>query len=108
MVDMVAVGHEKRFSVTGTLEHHSDHIETWHQKETERHNRRRAIGLHIGTRHVHAILAYKEADDISQGKAARVAHKDFAASLRIAEHIIGKERYDDANGDERQDDKVPE
>ena len=90
-MDMVAVGLERVTTLADAMYRHTEHIERRHQQGTDGHDDM-VGGVHpFGTRQTDT--QGEEADDVTQGETARVAHEQLMSAFLVPEHVIEPERH---------------
>ena len=93
---------ERMGLATDSTQYHTTYIQAGYQQHTEGGDQRGTVYYGIGFSIVHTVLDGHQAQDITEGQTAGIAHEDFMFFLNITKDVIAEEGDDDAYTDECQ------
>ena len=101
-MDVGLVWQERVLVAADTAQNYADNIQAGYQQDAEGNDDRGAFGLEGVVAYVHAVFNHQETEDVTQGKAACVAHENLTATVGIAKYVVDEERdeytYTDKGG----------
>ena len=99
VVDVVLVRQKGVLAVAHAVQHDPYDIQRGYEQHAEGHQYWRSADFCRRVAGVHAVPHCEEAEQVSQHQAARVSHKNLAATGSITEDVVGEEGNEHANAD---------
>ena len=100
VVDVGLVRKEGVLALAHSAEHDTDNVQRRNHQHAEGYQDRGTGSVRRGRTREHAVFHGQQAEQVAKHQAARVAHENLTAALRLAEHVVGEKGDEHADGNE--------